>query len=151
MEMILQMKFNRKARYVRYFAEELYLFLLKRFRPRIDAIIPVPLHRKREWQRTFDQTRLLAMQLQVFSGMRLMNALVRGKNTPPQSSLSGPARRNNLHGAFQMKKGIVLPASVLLIDDVITTGATLEACATVLRRAGARRIYGLTIARAALK
>ena len=91
------------------------------------------------------------MQLQVFSGMRLMNALVRGKNTPPQSSLSGPARRNNLQGAFQMKKGIVLPASVLLIDDVITTGATLEACATVLRRAGARRIYGLTIARAALK
>ena len=145
------MKFHRQARYLRYFSEELYLFFLKRLAHRVRAIVPVPLHRIREWDRTFDQSRLLAMHLRNFSGIPLMNVLVRKKNTMPQSSLSGRARRRNLQGAFQIKKRKAVPESILLIDDVVTTGATLEACAAVLRKAGARKVYGLTIARAALK
>jgi ComF family protein len=149
--MIHEMKFARRARHLRFFAEELYLFLLKRVPRKVDAIVPVPLHRAREWERTFDQSGLLARFLHDLSGIPLRNLLMRSKVTLPQSSLSGAARRRNLRGAFHLKSNHKLPSSVLLVDDVITTGATLEACAIVLRRAGIRKIYGLTIARAVLK
>jgi ComF family protein len=149
--MIREMKFARMARFARYFSEELYLCLLEQFPQSAEAIVPVPLHRSREWQRTFDQARLMATHLSALSGLPVKNALHRSRNTIPQTSLSGPARRKNLDGAFRLKAGMDLPKSVLLIDDVITTGATLEACAVLLRRAGVRRIYGLTVARAMLK
>ena len=149
--MIREMKFSRRARHARYFSEELYLFLLSRMPGSIEAIVPVPLHRAREWERTFDQAGLLAKHLQELSGLPVRNVLIRRENTIPQTSLSGRARRMNLRDAFQVKKGVQLPSSIVLIDDVITTGATLEACAAPLRRAGARRVYGLTVARAALK
>lgn len=151
-QMLHDIKFGKRARPLLFFAEELYLLVLRRFPRSIDAIVPVPLHRVREWERTFDQAALLAEHLQRFSGIPLRKALIRRKNTPPQTSLSGQARRKNLRGAFRLRKGEQrLPRSILLIDDVITTGATLEACARILRKAGARRIYGLTIARAVLK
>jgi ComF family protein len=150
-QMIRETKFSRKARHLRYFSEELYLFLLARLPVTIDAIVPVPLHRAREWERTFDQAGLLARHLHDLCGLPVKNVLIRKKNTVPQTSLSGAARRRNLRNAFGLKRGARIPASILLIDDVITTGATLEACAMLLRKAGARRVYGLTIARAALK
>ena len=152
MQMIRDIKFARRARPLRFFAEELYMLLLQKLPRTIDAIVPVPLHRAREWERTFDQARLLAKQLQEYSGIPLRDVLIRRKSTAPQTSLSGAARRRNLHNAFAVKQGTQLPASVLLVDDVITTGATLEACAKILRKKlGVRRVYGLTIARAVLK
>ena len=149
--MIREIKFARKARYLQYFAEEMYLLLLRRFPGSIGAIVPVPLHRARKWHRTFDQAHLLAKHLHELSGIPLQCALVRRKNTIAQTSLTGSARRMNLNGAFQLKKNLDLPRSVLLVDDVVTTGATLEACASVLRSAGVRRVYALTVARAVLK
>jgi ComF family protein len=150
-KMIREMKFSRRARHIRFFSEELYLFLLTRLPRTIGAIVPVPLHRAREWERTFDQAGLLAKHLHELSGLPVRKVLTRRKNTIPQTSLSGNARRMNLRDAFHLKKGSQLPPSIVLIDDVVTTGATLEACARLLRRAGATRIYGLTVARAALK
>jgi len=150
-QMIHEMKFARKARFARYFSEELYLSLLQHYSNRVEAIVPVPLHRSREWERTFDQARLMAEHLSALSGIRVQNCLRRSRNTIPQTFLSGHARRKNLEGAFCLKQGMDLPKSVLLIDDVITTGTTLEACSVLLRKAGVRKIYGLTVARAVLK
>ena len=148
--MIHELKFAKRARFARYFSEELYLCLLQEYPKGADAIIPVPLHRSREWERTFNQSRLMAEHLGAFSGIPVLNCLHRTRNTIPQTFLSGPARRKNLEGAFSLKPGVCLPKSVLLIDDVITTGTTLDACSTLLRRAGVRKVYGLTVARAML-
>jgi ComF family protein len=150
-QMIHDMKFAKRARFARYFSEELYLCLLRWYPKGANAIVPVPLHRSREWQRTFDQARLMAEHLSGLSGIPVQNCLRRIRNTIPQTFLSGHARRKNLEGAFGFKQGIDPPKSVLLIDDVITTGTTLEACSVLLRKAGVRKIYGLTVARAMLK
>jgi ComF family protein len=150
-QMIREMKFAKKARYARYFAEQLNLAMLEKFPRSVAAIVPVPLHRSREWERTFDQTRLISNHLSRLSGIPVLSCLRRRRKTLPQTALSGAARRRNLQGAFQMKKNVKLPSPVVLVDDVITTGATLEECALVLRKAGVKRVYGLTVARAMLK
>ena len=150
MQMIKQVKFSRRARPLLYFAEELNVRMLQEFPRTVEAIVPVPLHRSREWERTFNQSALLAKYIGEFSGLPLREILRRNKRTSPQTSLSGMARRRNLKGVFEVRAGSV-PHSVVLVDDVVTTGATLESCANVLRKAGVRRVYGLTVARAVLK
>lgn len=120
-------------------------------------IMPVPLFRSRERERGFNQARILAeglkrylerkpdgKQLRIESGV-----LVRTRATRPQAGLKVRARRENVRGAFAvLKPGLVRGRQIVLVDDVMTTGATLSACATVLRKAGAARIYALAMARA---
>jgi len=151
LQMIRQVKFSRKARYLKYFAEQLFVLSSSQFPRTVEAIVPVPLHRKREWERTFNQSDLLARYHSSLSGLPVVNLLERTVSTQPQTSLSGAARRRNLHNAFVCRKETRMPRSVILIDDVVTTGATLEACAALLRKNGVRKVYALTIARAVLK
>lgn len=116
--------------------------------PRPDALIPLPLHRARLRSRGYDQALELArplarvLRIPMFDGV-----LMRSRATAPQSRLDADARRRNLRGAFAVKPGASLPGHVVLIDDVMTTGATLEAAAKVLRRAGAARIDAWVCAR----
>ena len=108
-----------------------------------DALIPVPLHRVRERQRGFNQSRLLARGLlQTFPGARLDESLRRVRPTRVQSRLeSESARRANVRGAFAVVDGEDLMGStVLLVDDVVTTGHTVRECAAVLRRAGVAEV-----------
>ena len=117
---------------------------------RPDAFIPLPLHRKRLRSRGFDQTLELAKPL----GQRLCiplldDALVRVRETAPQSRLDAPARRRNLRRAFAVRPDATLPAHVALIDDVMTTGATLHAAADALLRAGVTRVDAWVCARVA--
>lgn len=148
-QMILEVKYARRARYLRYLSEELFKHALLYFPRSLEAIVPVPLHREREWNRTFNQAELMADHLSRLLGIPVWKALRKFKKTPPQSSLSGTARRCNLKGSFECKSGKTSCRSVLLIDDVITTGATLQECARVLRKsAGVRKVYAVTIARA---
>ena len=112
------------------------------------ALLPVPLHRGRLRRRGYDQALELArplarrLQLPLHAG-----ALRRIRATAAQSELDAAARRRNLRGAFQVAGGVSLPAHVALVDDVMTTGATLHAAATALRRAGVTRVDAWVCAR----
>jgi len=111
-----------------------------------EVIVPVPLHRARLRQRGYNQSRLLAEALSKRTGLSMdANALVRGRNTLSQVGLSHKERWDNVWGAFQCTSASLCGCSVLLIDDVCTTGATLEACAAALLEAGAARVWALTL------
>jgi ComF family protein len=118
-----------------------------------ELIAPVPLHPKRLAGRGFNQSLLLARELAgqaKLAGRLLPRLLVRTRHTRPQVELSGAERADNVRGAFALG-GASPPLegrSVLLIDDVLTTGSTLGECAAVLREAGAARVVALTVARA---
>ena len=112
------------------------------------VLVPVPLHSRRQRQRGFNQAEILARyvsrRLNIPGGI----ALKRKLNTKSQVELSGRERRKNLAGAFVCgDQELVKGKTVILVDDVSTTGATLEECAKVLRAAGARQIWGLVVAR----
>lgn len=115
-----------------------------------DLLIPVPLHRTRLWRRRFNQSALLCAELTRLTGVPSDPfALVRIKATPSQIGLSETERRTNTAGAFAMAGGAaarVEDKRVVLVDDVVTTGATVAACTRVLRRAGAARIDVLSLA-----
>jgi len=117
-----------------------------------DLILPVPLHRWRLWQRRFNQSALLALSLGKLADKPVdCLALVRTRATPSQGAMpSAAARRRNVQGAFRVLSGRgdrLRGKSVLLVDDVFTTGSTIEACARALKRAGAARVLVVTLAR----
>jgi ComF family protein len=119
-----------------------------------EAVIPVPLHPWRSWHRGFNQSDDLAQHL----GLPVWRVLRRVRSGPPQASLPGAARRAGVEGAFatRMWPSTVAGtgplyrlrgATVVLVDDVMTTGATLDACSRVLVGAGAKTVRALTVAR----
>ncbi len=111
------------------------------------ALLPVPLHRWREWRRGFNQSTLIATRLARLGPWRLLrNAVCRQRATRAQAGLSRSARRRNLAAAFKVTRHS-LPASVVIVDDVVTTGATLDALALTLQRAGVRDVRAWTFAR----
>jgi ComF family protein len=116
-----------------------------------DLLVPVPLHRRRLIARRYNQSALLTNALARHSGVPAMpDLLVRTRHTPSQGGLSATGRRRNVRGAFAVRRDLadrVRDARVLLIDDVLTTGATVEACAGVLKRAGAGTVDVVTLAR----
>jgi ComF family protein len=116
-----------------------------------DAIIPVPLHWRRYWARRFNQSALLAEAIAKASQVPLaLGALKRVKATPQQVGLSQAARALNVQGAFRVSptgKAAIAGRRLILVDDVITTGATIDACARALLRAGAAEVNVLTFAR----
>jgi ComF family protein len=119
-----------------------------------DVIVPVPLHRWRLWTRRYNQSAILARHLSRMTGKAFDPfALMRTRATPSQGQMpSAKARARNVRGAFKVPAGKAPGLSgrtVLLVDDVLTTGATIEACARSLKRAGAEKVLVLTIARVA--
>jgi len=116
----------------------------------IDCIIPVPLHVARLRQRGFNQALILAHELsRAFSLPLSFDNLKRVRPTRPQVELTGTERIKNVAGAFALRRPDELKdRGVLLIDDVFTTGATMNECARVLKDAGASRVTALTLARA---
>ena len=117
-----------------------------------DVIVPVPLHPVRLWMRRFNQSALLAQALARRARKPYEPlALQRTRSTPSQGEMaSAKARRRNVRGAFRaIRAEAVKDRKVLLIDDVLTTGATVDACARALKRAGASKVAVLTLARVA--
>jgi ComF family protein len=117
----------------------------------MDALIPVPLHGVKRRSRGFNQSRLLAGGLSLLSGLPVIeNVLIRKRNTVSQSSLSLSQRMTNVRGAFAVTGSpAIRDRRVILIDDVLTTGSTADACAGALLQAGAAEVCVMTVARAA--
>lgn len=113
-------------------------------------VMPVPLHPRRLRERGFNQSLLLARHVAAGGGCELDYAVLRRVlNTPSQSALDREHRRENVRSAFAVKKpGVVKDRDVILVDDVSTTGSTLDACSRALLKSRARRVFGLTLARA---
>ncbi|MFQ5872912.1 MAG: ComF family protein [Dehalococcoidia bacterium] len=115
----------------------------------LDVLVPVPLHHKRLRERGYNQSELLARNLAKLVGADVVaDALSKVKDTLPQARTANvEERRTNVARAFSCKAGSVEGKRALLVDDVTTTGATLEACASELKRAGAASVWALTVAR----
>jgi ComF family protein len=113
-----------------------------------DCVVPVPLHHRRQRQRGFNQAAELAGRL----GLRVTPALRRVRATPSQTDLPAARRHANVRDAFAVRRRTdIRGCCVVLVDDVSTTGATLEACARVLVNAGARDVRAITAARVVSK
>jgi len=114
-----------------------------------DALIPVPLHPRRLRERGYNQSSLLAGELSKLASLPLAEGLlVRHKNTPPQTrTKSSEERQGNVAGAFVCRDGRMEGKRLLLIDDVCTSGATLNSCSIALKAAGATSVWALTLGR----
>jgi ComF family protein len=113
---------------------------------RFDAVTAVPLHWRRRWQRGFNQAELLGKAIARRRGIPLLKVLRRSFATRAQAGLSNTQRRENVAGAFRARRRVA-GLRILLVDDVMTTSATAGACARALKRAGAKSVSLLTLAR----
>lgn len=120
-----------------------------------DALVPIPLHPAKTWWRGYNQSRLLAQAISRDTGIPMKDCLKRRRMTRTQTRLSAAERRRNVHGAFTLKPradpSAIQGQRLILLDDVITSGSTLDAAAEVLLDAGAEAVYGLTIGGAWIK
>jgi len=125
--------------------------MLARALPReqqFDVIVPMPLHWFKRWRRGFNQADLLAREIGRKWRVPVRMVVRRRRSTLPQAGLTNAKRRANVQGAFRIVRGRRLDGlRVLLVDDVLTTGATASACARVLKRAGAAHVALLALAR----
>lgn len=147
-ELIHRLKYGGQVAIARLLGSVLARRLAERGVPAADAVVPVPLHPSREAKRGYNQAaeiaRFAAEQLRL---PVLDRAAMRIRNTDEQAALPAIVRRVNVSGAFEVRAGS-LPPSVAIVDDVLTTGATADALAAALKRAGCRRVEVWAVARA---
>lgn len=145
---IIQMKYHN----IKALADPLSRFMaiyLKQYSLSFDIIIPVPIHKRRLRERGYNQTSLLARRLSRMTRIPVMEGvLIRTRHTPSQAkSDSVERRRENIKNAFKCVRRDISGKRILLIDDVCTSGATLNSCAASLKSAGAASVWGLTLAK----
>jgi ComF family protein len=122
---------------------------LKQLDWQVDLVVPVPLGVARQAQRGYNQAALLAKPLALASTLPYRtDALAKTRETRSQVGLTVDQRRQNVQGSFAARAQVVRDKTILLVDDVATSGATLSACALALRSVGAKEIYAITLARA---
>ena len=148
-EIFHQIKFERRRDLLGVFDPALAEFLARR--PALsayDEVMPIPLDFRRRLEREFNQSGIIAGRVREILGKGRAGAVLRKRLAPPQSLLGREARRWNLEHAFRLeRRERIAEKSVLLVDDIFTTGATLEAAAKILKGAGARRIGYFVLAR----
>lgn len=150
--LVHELKFRGRRRVAARLAEELLAEAATRRLLEPGAVlVPVPLHPRRRRERGYNQSELLAEQIQRRSGLEVArDVLVRRKDTAPQAGLSAAERRRNVRGAFAVRhRSRVAGRLVVLLDDVWTTGATARSCARILKEAGAAEVRLLSVARVA--
>lgn len=140
---MVQIKYKNKREYLEFYGAAMatrYETAISRMH--VDVIVPIPVHRSRLIKRGFNQAEVLAEILGERLGIPVEpDVLVRTKKTLPQKELSARERLENLSGAFRVRKVPDGIKSVLLVDDIYTTGSTMEACSRALRAAGVERVY----------
>jgi ComF family protein len=143
----MRLKYGRKVALARTMSR--YMQPLLGDLPAGTLFVPVPLHRSRLWRRGFNQSAIVARELSRRTGFAVeIDALKRVRATPPLKGLNMLQRRRMVAGAFRAKPGAELRGrNIVLVDDVLTTGSTANACARVLKRAGASRVDLISWAR----
>lgn len=144
---IYRFKYSNKREYAKFYGEEMARCcerILARWRP--DVIVPVPLHAAKLVARGYNQSEILAREL----GKRIhvpvdSHILERAKKTRPQKELNDHERKKNVENAFKIQKNIVKLKKVIIVDDIYTTGSTVDACAFVLKQHGAERVYSISL------
>ena len=146
----MDFKFYDKTDLASLLAKMMYVAGKDIFASDIDLIVPVPLHYSRLIKRRYNQSALLAKELGKLTNIKVdYNTLVKGRITKAQIDCDGKERLINVKNAFYIKDaGKIKGKRILLIDDVLTTGSTLNECAKVLKQAKAKSIDGLTVSRA---
>lgn len=147
-ESIYRVKYEGRQEYLDFFAGEIAQHFGMQIRLwDADAIIGVPLHRSRQKKRGYNQADLLAKKLGDKMGIPFYKGLVkRVKKTAPQKGLDVQERQNNLKKAFIIGQNVVKLKTIIVIDDIYTTGSTIDAVARTLREAGVQRIYYIALA-----
>ena len=145
---IYRFKYQGRQEYADFFGEELFRYLGSDImRMGAEAIIPVPLHKSRHNERGYNQSALLGEALAKRCQINFRDDLViRCKKTVPQKKLSYSERQNNLKRAFKLSVNDVKLNTVIIIDDIYTTGSTVDALAEVLLEGGVKHIYVITLA-----
>lgn len=145
---LYRLKYANKREYAHYYGEEMAKHLGKWIlQKKITKIVPIPLHPARKRQRGYNQAALLARSIGLSMDIPVdEHLLYRVKKTVPQKELTGQERKVNLNGAFAVRRSIRPGERILLVDDIYTTGSTVDAAAECLMRAGSSRIYVITTA-----
>ena len=143
---VYAMKYQNRRIYGQTFGKEMAEhFLSYLWERKITLIVPVPLHSRRKRKRGFNQAEIVAKVLSKNTGIAMdAGAVKRIKATSPQKELGDKGRKRNIRGAFAVQKN-VKGENIVLIDDIYTTGSTLDEAARVLKKAGAENVYFLTV------
>lgn len=145
---IYRFKYAGRREYACFYAEQIVKKLgrtLREFGP--DALVPVPIHASRRRERGYNQAEVLAKEIGKRTGIPVVcDLLKRVKKTLPQKLLDDAARQNNLKRAFKIVGNDVKLKRVVMIDDIYTTGSTIDACAVRLKEAGVEKVYFITVA-----
>lgn len=144
---IYQYKYHNKREYADFYADEICHYLGNEILSwKADAIVPIPLHRTKLRKRGFNQAELLACKVGKKLGIPVRNDIIcRHRNTKAQKELGDRERINNLKRAFKMIRNDVKLNTVILLDDIYTTGSTIDAVAKILRETGTSRIYFVSL------
>ena len=146
-ESVYRFKYKDCKCYGEFYGEQMaekYKEIIKKWQP--NAIIPVPIHKARMRKRGYNQAELIGRALAKKINIPLdVNVLFRDKKTEPQKKLSKEIRIKNLENAFKVSTNVVRYNKIILVDDIYTTGATINACARVLKQAGVQEVYFISI------
>lgn len=139
-------KFERKLGLSFLFADAIFSVYLE-MKTRVDIVLPAPISRARRAERGYNQSAWVARTFSLKTGIPYsVTALQKARDTAHQALLTEAARRTNLSGVFEAEPGDIQGKSVLVVDDVLTTGTTMNECSRALREAGAASVFGITIA-----
>lgn len=145
---VYRLKYGKRQEYADYFGEEIARYLgefIRQVQP--DGLIPVPLHRKRRIKRGYNQAELLADSLGRCMNIPVYDKLVyRVKNTKPLKKQNPKERQNNLKKAFIIRQNDVKLDTIIIIDDIYTTGSTVDEVSEVLKKHGVKKVYVITLA-----
>lgn len=146
-DMLYRYKYSNRRDYTEFFAQEaerMYAGWIKQCA--VEAIVPIPLSKKKKRRRGYNQAEIFAKRLAELNGLPcITKLLIRTRDTAPQKQLSVQERKNNLKNAFKITENIVKLSRVLLVDDIYTTGSTIDAAALALKQAGMEEVYFLCI------
>lgn len=144
---IYSFKYNGRQEYAIFYAQQIYERLSDKIKLwNAEALIPIPIHKSKLRKRGYNQAYLIAKELSNLTGIPVKNdILIRQKNTTVQKNLNANERSSNLKNAFKIAQNKVKLSSAILIDDIYTTGSTIQACADALESSGVDKIYFISV------